>query len=52
MTHKKLFFIGREMTYSEEQLRRLAHLQNGGTLENYDRTHYEKKAVTNETKDN
>ena len=43
MTHKKLLFIGREMTYSEEQLRRLAHLKNGGTLENYDRTHYEKE---------
>ena len=36
--------------YSVEQLRRLAHLSNGGTLANYDRTHYERK--TNETNDN
>lgn len=28
------------MTYSEEQLRRKAHLENGGTLGNYDRSHY------------
>ena len=26
--------------YSVEQLRRKAHLENGGTLANYDRTHY------------
>ena len=26
--------------YSAEQLRRKAHLENGGTLANYDRTHY------------
>ena len=26
--------------YSAEQLRRKAHLDNGGTLANYDRTHY------------
>ena len=31
------------MNYSQEQLRRLAHLQNGGTLANYDRSHYPKK---------
>jgi hypothetical protein len=29
--------------YSVEQLRRIAHLQNGGTLANYDRKHYLKK---------
>ena len=29
--------------YSEEQLRRKAHLENGGTLANYDRSHYQKK---------
>lgn len=28
------------MTYSQEQLRRKAHLENGGTLGNYDRSHY------------
>jgi len=38
--------------YSEEQLRRKAHLENGGTLENYNRDHYEKKAVENETNNN
>jgi hypothetical protein len=38
--------------YSEEQLRRKAHLENGGTLQNYDRSHYEKKAVENETNNN
>lgn len=26
--------------YSKEQLRRKAHLENGGTLANYDRSHY------------
>jgi len=26
--------------YSTEQLKRKAHLDNGGTLANYDRTHY------------
>lgn len=26
--------------YSTEQLRRKAHLENGGTLANYDRSHY------------
>jgi hypothetical protein len=26
--------------YSVEQLRRKAHLENGGTLANYDRSHY------------
>ena len=28
--------------YSVEQLRRKAHLENGGTLANYDRSHYDK----------
>jgi hypothetical protein len=28
--------------YSEEQLRRKAHLMSGGTLANYDRSHYNK----------
>jgi hypothetical protein len=28
--------------YSEEQLRRKAHLDSGGTLANYDRSHYNK----------
>jgi len=28
------------MNYSQEQLRRKAHLENGGTLANYDRSHY------------
>jgi hypothetical protein len=31
------------MNYSTEQLRRKAHLENGGTLANYDRSHYRKK---------
>ena len=35
--------------YSEEQLRRKAHLANGGTLANYDRSHYPKKEETNDT---
>jgi hypothetical protein len=26
--------------YSAEQLKRKAHLENGGTLANYDRSHY------------
>jgi hypothetical protein len=40
-------------TYSDEQLRRIAHLANGGTLANYDRTHYEKSEVDkNETNNN
>jgi hypothetical protein len=30
------------MNYSTEQLRRKAHLANGGTLANYDRSHYDK----------
>lgn len=34
---------------SVEQLRRLAHLNNGGTLANYDRSHYPQKEETNET---
>jgi hypothetical protein len=39
--------------YSEEQLRRKAHLENGGTLANYDRSHYPKKdEVENETNNN
>lgn len=29
------------MNYSDEQLRRKAHLANGGTLANYDRSHYD-----------
>jgi len=29
-----------KISYSAEQLRRKAHLENGGTLANYDRTHY------------
>lgn len=33
------------MNYSEEQLRRKAHLENGGTLANYDRSHYDKKGI-------
>jgi hypothetical protein len=40
-------------TYSDEQLRRIAHLANGGTLANYDRTHYSQKdEVENETNNN
>jgi hypothetical protein len=27
--------------YSAEQLRRKAHLENGGTIANYDRSHYD-----------
>jgi hypothetical protein len=39
--------------YSDEQLRRKAHLENGGTLANYDRSHYEKKEeIENESHDN
>jgi hypothetical protein len=38
--------------YSEEQLRRKAHLANGGTLANYDRSHYEKSEVENENNNN
>lgn len=46
--------------YSAEQLRRKAHLENGGTLENYDRSHYthdriqlgENKNDTNNTNNN
>jgi len=39
--------------YSKEQLRRKAHLENGGTLANYDRTHYpQKDEVENEDNDN
>lgn len=44
MTRMRLFFIGSDMNYSEEQLRRLDHLKNGGTLENYNRDHYEKES--------
>ena len=41
------------MNYSDEQLRRKAHLENGGTLANYDRSHYEKKEKKeNETNNN
>ena len=41
------------MNYSDEQLRRIAHLANGGTLVNYDRTHYpQKDEVENETNNN
>jgi len=40
------------MNYSEEQLRRKAHLENGGTLANYDRTHYQEKAVDKNEADN
>ena len=36
--------------YSTEQLRRKAHLENGGTLANYDRSHYD-KIETGETND-
>jgi hypothetical protein len=37
--------------YSAEQLRRKAHLENGGTLANYDRSHYDKIEIgeTNDT---
>jgi len=41
------------MNYSDEQLRRIAHLANGGTLANYDRSHYlEKEEKENETNNN
>jgi hypothetical protein len=43
----------RGMNYSDEQLRRKAHLENGGTLANYDRSHYpQKEKVENETDNN
>jgi hypothetical protein len=29
--------------YSDEQMRRQAHLSNGGTLADYDRSHYQEK---------
>ena len=32
--------------YSVEQLRRKAHLANGGTIGNYDRSHYTKYGIT------
>lgn len=35
--------------YSKEQLRRKAHLDNGGTLANYDRSHYELEKEKNDT---
>lgn len=35
--------------YSEEQLRRKAHLANGGTLANYDRSHYKLEKDKNDT---
>jgi ParB-like chromosome segregation protein Spo0J len=44
--------------YSDEQLRRKSHLENGGTLANYDRSHYdriklgENKNDTNNTNNN
>ena len=44
--------------YSAEQLRRKAHLANGGTLANYDRSHYDKITIgenkndTNQTNNN
>ena len=38
--------------YSAEQLRRKAHLENGGTLGNYDRSHYENERVENDTNKN
>jgi len=37
--------------YSAEQLRRKAHLESGGTLANYDRSHYEKNGITIEQGD-
>jgi hypothetical protein len=40
------------MNYSQEQLRRKAHLDNGGTLSNYDRSHYEKNEVNKNDKNN
>jgi hypothetical protein len=36
------------MNYSKEQLRRKAHLENGGTLGNYDRSHYELEKDNND----
>ena len=44
--------------YSDEQLRRKAHLENGGTIYNYDRSHYiqdmnkKLEGNTNETNNN
>jgi hypothetical protein len=38
--------------YSAEQLRRKAHLENGGTLANYDRSHYENERVEDDTNKN
>ena len=35
--------------YSKEQLRRKAHLDNGGTLANYDRSHYELEKEKDDT---
>jgi hypothetical protein len=35
--------------YSEEQLRRKAHLDRGGTIANYDRSHYKKYGITIDT---
>jgi len=35
--------------YSKEQLRRKAHLENGGTLANYDRSHYELEKENDDT---
>jgi hypothetical protein len=35
--------------YSAEQLRRKSHLENGGTLGNYDRSHYELEKEKNDT---
>jgi len=32
--------------YSEEQLRRKEHLMRGGTIANYDRSHYTKYGIT------
>jgi hypothetical protein len=32
--------------YSVEQLRRKAHLESGGTIGNYDRSHYTKNSIT------
>ena len=32
--------------YSAEQLRRKAHLASGGTLANYDRSHYLQNSIT------
>jgi len=38
--------------YSDEQLRRIAHLKNGGTLANYDRSHYPQKVEAENESDN